>query len=262
MILNLALDGETIGVWMAATQSVLAIPDASSWLHQNDVERIDRSRREQDRRQTRAGRILARLALSESSGGQQNPAAWRFSDDARGRPTATAVPLNLNFSISHAGDCVAVAVGSNVDVGLDIEQIDDATQIGIVPDVLTRQEDAQLNALPPRDRPLHFIRLWTLKEACAKAFSADIDDWSEIDVSDRSNIRLKGRRLHAQAWQETVCCCGKSYQLSLVTLADRYKFERQTANTKSWRPKPPASLNPAKLDWPRLRLRSSARASS
>jgi 4'-phosphopantetheinyl transferase len=135
----------------------------------------ERARRER-LRATRARSVylvahaLARLAVGARA--SIPPHALRFDRTclrcgcSRGRPRVAGSPVE--FSISHSGDRVVVAVTNGVPVGVDVEQV--ALRGGRIPDIaLDPRELSVLAALPPEQRVTSFIRYWTRKEALLKA---------------------------------------------------------------------------------------------
>ena len=119
---------------------------------------------------------LLRVALSLVTG--LDPRGWRFVRDARGKPASAAARASgLSFSLSHARSLVACALAYGGTLGIDVEEIpdrepDDALLAGCC----SPEETARLHELPAERRALEFTRLWTLKEAVAKARGAGPDD--------------------------------------------------------------------------------------
>ncbi|MEU7861588.1 4'-phosphopantetheinyl transferase superfamily protein [Nonomuraea sp. NPDC049141] len=101
---------------------------------------------------------------------------------ASSAPPSASTPV---LSVSHAGDCLVVAVGIGVDaVGVDVETIDHTLDIGeLVGVALTELETRALDALDPPSRPSAFLRLWTRKEAVLKALGVGLDHApDQVDV--------------------------------------------------------------------------------
>ena len=82
------------------------------------------------------------------------------------KPSArgTGLPANLDVNLSHAEDLVACVLGTGVSIGINVEPIDgviDAAEIAraqFAPDEQASGRDAAT-----------FLRMWTLKDAVAKA---------------------------------------------------------------------------------------------
>ncbi|MBA3543801.1 MAG: 4'-phosphopantetheinyl transferase superfamily protein [Chthoniobacterales bacterium] len=138
-------------------------------LDAEELARLERYRLERDRHTFLISHALVRTALSEFA--DTSPAAWRFRRNRHGRPeieNQTSPPLR--FSLSHTRDLVACAVSGTTEVGLDVEAIDDKTEIlALAERYFAPLEVAALRALPSGKQRDRFIALWTLKEAYAKA---------------------------------------------------------------------------------------------
>ncbi len=118
-----------------------------------------------DRRGERARRvILARYVGID-------PSRICIAADHRGKPRLTnPVGAGLHFNVSHSADLVAVAVGSDGPIGIDVER---RRSRGGIPQlaeaILTLRERAWwLRQGGGAVRHNSFYDLWSAKEACAK----------------------------------------------------------------------------------------------
>lgn len=85
-----------------------------------------------------------------------------------GRPTLPDA-RDLDFSVSHTGELVALAFRRGGRVGLDLEALDRRVDVaGLGPTVLTHREAARLGAVADDQVRAAFYRLWTRKEATLK----------------------------------------------------------------------------------------------
>lgn len=76
----------------------------------------------------------------------------------------------LEFSVSHTAGMVVCAVGFNLALGIDVEQLRDTTSMMESAELtFAPNELASLRTLAPADQPERFLQHWTLKEAYAKA---------------------------------------------------------------------------------------------
>jgi 4'-phosphopantetheinyl transferase len=76
----------------------------------------------------------------------------------------------LELSISHAGDFVAVALTRQAPVGIDVERLDRSLPIGeLAPTVLANTEICALSAISEKEQSRSFLIWWTRKEAVVKA---------------------------------------------------------------------------------------------
>jgi 4'-phosphopantetheinyl transferase len=96
------------------------------------------------------------------------PGEIEFSTNKHGKPVLKH--HELEFNLSHSGDFALVAVSQSHRVGVDVERI----RAGISSLVIARQyfsknEFAELEALPLESRETAFFTCWTRKEAYIKA---------------------------------------------------------------------------------------------
>jgi 4'-phosphopantetheinyl transferase len=103
---------------------------------------------------------------------QHRPASqWDLEFDAAGRPLLRCLEKHdtLCVSLSHTRGCAACMVGRRHDVGIDVEACDLAAPDDTPPAWLSADEQTVLARLAPVARADATVRLWTLKEALAKA---------------------------------------------------------------------------------------------
>jgi 4'-phosphopantetheinyl transferase len=84
-------------------------------------------------------------------------------------------PAPYDFSVTHSGAVIGVAVSSDGAVGLDVEDADASVDVdGAARTALSGTELAALHALPPAERRRAFLRVWTRKEAVLKALGVGL----------------------------------------------------------------------------------------
>ena len=165
----------TAEVWWARRQD--AALQLSGLLEHAERERWAAYRRDTDRERFLVGCGLAKTVIAACTG--QRPAEVSFDRTCRrcGKPHGKpAVRLgDLEFSVAHSGDLVAVAVAT-APVGVDVEQLEGRPhELGggdpapLARLVLAAEEQAALAALPASDRARAFLVAWTRKEAVTKA---------------------------------------------------------------------------------------------
>ena len=111
-----------------------------------------------------AGRALARRMLRAVFG--QDCAAV-FALSPYGKPFCPGV--SADFSISHSGSMVWVALCRCASVGIDVERLRPLPDAAELTSQLHPQEQKDLLALPPAELQTAFYRCWTRKEAVIKA---------------------------------------------------------------------------------------------
>ncbi len=148
-------------------------------LSADEIARADRYVVEPPRRRFRLCRRAVRRCLGWATG--QEPSSLEFGAERNGKPTLrTPADTGLVFNVSHTGDWGVIALGWRRErgrqqpgldqLGVDIETIDPRLDTAALADrFFSRDEQRELNALPPDDQTAAFYRLWTSKEAYMKA---------------------------------------------------------------------------------------------
>lgn len=129
-----------------------------------------------DRNSYVTAHLLLRRALSERVP-QVAPSEWQFVSDAGGRPELAAEfkATGLRFSLSHSPDAVACVVTQDAACGIDVESLTRKIDVfALARRTTSVTERKALLALPISDRRALFLRLWTLKEAYAKAIGSGL----------------------------------------------------------------------------------------
>ncbi len=109
------------------------------------------------------------------------PDQLRFAKETGGKPYLLDPARGLEFNLSHTRGHALVAVAGSYRVGIDVETVREIKDpLRLARRVLSNAELAELAALPRRQRPERFMRLWTRMEARQKAlglgvFSAPAD---------------------------------------------------------------------------------------
>lgn len=165
--------GVVVQVWWVAWPLGQTAPAVDSWYRLLDADersRCERLGRPEDRGQYILAHGLLRLALSEVAGGP--PEQWQFRPGQYGRPEVArpAQAADVRFSLSHTRGLVACAVGVGVQVGLDVEALQEGPGIHEASELfLADSERKACQSLPPAERTARLYEYWTLKEAFAKA---------------------------------------------------------------------------------------------
>ena len=118
-----------------------------------------------------ASRWLLRRVLGQYL--QQSPQSLKFARQEKGKPYIPG--SNIQFNLSHSGTWATLAVANDINVGIDVEQGNNARDLmGIATNYYHPAEFRMLGDLPPEAQPKQFYRLWTLKEALLKAAGVGI----------------------------------------------------------------------------------------
>lgn len=128
--------------------------------------RVQRLRREEDRRRRALAYALHRLLLGAALGCE--PAAVALSRDALGCPRLDG--CSVHTSLSHADGYIGVAFGASGPLGVDIESVARAgSMLEIAGHVCHREEARALQGVEGQERALALLGLWVRKEAMLKA---------------------------------------------------------------------------------------------
>jgi 4'-phosphopantetheinyl transferase len=159
-------------VWWARTDA--ARDELAALLDGGERARLSRFRRAEDRARYLAAHVLTRLVLAAHLG--MAPAALRFVRMCRhcgavdhGKPRL-GEPAGIDFSLSHSGGRVVLAVARGGAVGVDVERLRAPRDLdGLIAAALSPGEQAVVTALPAAERSAALLRSWTRKEALLKA---------------------------------------------------------------------------------------------
>lgn len=163
--------------------------------------------REEDRRRYAYAHCVLRHLLAERTG--VAPGRLRFGREAcctdgppHGRPLLIGSGEHWHFSLSHAGEYVAVALGSRR-CGVDVEMLVPPGVATELLETLHPDERRQLARLPEPARTRAFTRLWVRKEAHGKGLGVglgrgldqvslltDPPGWALVDAEPRPGVFL------------------------------------------------------------------------
>ncbi len=117
------------------------------------------------------------------------PQGLQFETGPWGRPYLTGNPIR--FSVSHSRSWALLAVGRQPRLGIDLEPVRDLNDLeGLARVAFSEPEHRALLALPPEHRPAAFFRVWTRKEAVAKALGEGLRAMKRFAVSVDTEPRL------------------------------------------------------------------------
>ncbi|WMX45020.1 4'-phosphopantetheinyl transferase superfamily protein [Streptomyces roseicoloratus] len=156
---------------------------------------------------------LLRLVVGEALG--RDPADLVFAAGPHGKPYLENA--RVEFSLSHAGERVAVAVTSDTPVGVDVERVPRAgAELPL--HVLSPAERAAYDLLPAAGRAGAFTSYWVRKEAVLKATGEGLRvDPARLTVSAadrpaellgwRGRKAVRGEAVQGKPYSRT-CRCG------------------------------------------------------
>ncbi|WP_105102989.1 4'-phosphopantetheinyl transferase family protein [Microbulbifer pacificus] len=165
-------------VWIVHTNEIAPESDSANalaaLLSSDERARRQRYRSAEARHGFLLSRGLLRNVLAQISG--HTPESLEFSVSDSGKPALFSAP-ELHFSLSHSGQWIALAVSCESDIGVDIEQPRKPRDfLRIARHYFHPEECALLESSPLELLPVHFYRLWTMKEAFFKARGTGISE--------------------------------------------------------------------------------------
>ncbi len=129
--------------------------------------------------------VRARAGLRRILGAELGIAAHTlaFTYGEHGKPALHGYP-DLHFNLSHSGERALLAISTQGEVGVDLEQLRArAAVLPLARRFLSEAESAYVTAAQGRARDHAFLRCWTRKEAVLKATGRGIGvDTRAIDV--------------------------------------------------------------------------------
>jgi 4'-phosphopantetheinyl transferase len=143
------------------------------WLDSSELKRVEDLMFHRDRLLFASSHLWLRRVLSEYL--WLDPSSVRFLRSPNGKPrvdTSGTTHPGLSFSLSHTQGAILVGVSFHGEIGVDIEQVRAIEDLrGLCGAVLHPDEECLLRprAAAPQDRDTPFFRIWTAKEAYAKA---------------------------------------------------------------------------------------------
>jgi len=161
------VENSRVDVWVARTDSLLQ-GEPLKILTSDDWNTLARLKTSAARDCATATRILLRLGLSEMVDDRISPREWHFKTTPFGKPVISSRLPVLNFNISHADAVIVVAISSRLQLGIDVESVDQELTADVIAGFCNAQEQAVIQGCHPAQRSREFIRLWTRKEAYAK----------------------------------------------------------------------------------------------
>jgi 4'-phosphopantetheinyl transferase len=165
-------DCDILTVWAMELETGAAdlVASWSSILEPEELNRAPSFHHEADRQTYVAAHTLARGVLSAVCGAP--PRTLRLGTGDRGRPMIVSPERldGLQFSLTHTDGLVACAVAAGFAFGLDAESRRRRKLRSAIADAVLRPSEIRLlRAAPAELRHEIFLKLWTLREAYAKA---------------------------------------------------------------------------------------------
>ena len=179
-----------------------------------------------DRKRYLVTRAMVRAVLSRYTG--VKPSDWEFTTNAYGRPEVSNILGNgcaisgIVFNVSHTDGLIALAIGIDRELGVDVENIAIAD---ICPDLgnrfFSKEEVAELGKVSHERKLRRFFEYWTFKESYIKArgmgLSIPLDKFTILFPSESSVGISIDAALHddASRWGLRQYWPGEDYVLAI-----------------------------------------------
>lgn len=180
--------------WQPTLDQILA---ASSYIQQEEKERITRFVFQDDAKSSLIGRLMMRKFVHDST--LLPYENIHFQRDDRGKPyLANAGDIPINFNVSHQGDYVVLAGNTMKNIGIDVMKIEPPVNKNI-PEffrIMKRQfsetEWSKILSYPTELKQIAcFYRMWCLKESYVKNIGIGITiPLDKISFSVKSELKV------------------------------------------------------------------------
>jgi hypothetical protein len=173
-----------VDIWVANPDELLQAKSALSVLGEIDWLSLNRIRDPSVRRSAVAARVLLRIGLSWAADHKLVPSDWRFDTPALSKPLVADGQPQIHFSISHVDQLVVVALSPTLDVGIDVECIDQNVSDAVIAEFSHLDERHAVGGLPRRRRFASSFVYGRSRKRTAKC-----SDWVMVSISRRSSSR-------------------------------------------------------------------------
>ena len=159
-----------------------ALPRLSS----EEREQVERFVFEKDACRWASYRAQVRAHLGKHLGVSPDQVDWRTEE--HGKPYLPGVPVH--FNVSHCDDLGVLALSKLGPLGIDLEARSRAPElVGCEAAFCHPDECVEVAALPPADRPIRLLEIWTAKEAALKCLGTGLTHPpQEVMISDQRAI--------------------------------------------------------------------------
>lgn len=188
-----------VHIWLHAVSSTR--PDAFDVLSASERDRASRFVRASARARYVAAHAMLRRVLGRYL--RTDPATLQFSRTPAGKPFLDARHHSpLRFNLTHSADWAMLAVARDWEVGIDLEAHRPLPAATLAQRFFGPAEARALGALSGPAQLRCFFRLWTAKEALAKALGLGLAGTLDRFVLETETLRWRDRRgeFDCQAW--------------------------------------------------------------
>jgi 4'-phosphopantetheinyl transferase len=175
----------TIEVWIADTNSIVKAASSHAVLTSEDWSHLAGVRCRVTQQHKLAARVILRLGLSRAVKHRVASREWQFHVGPTGQPALAGPLSSLNFSISHRDGIVVAAIAPRMQIGIDVEAIDQNVTQSLISNFSHTTELAELSQMEEPQQTREFLRCWTRKEAYTKLIGCGHSlDFSSVNCLD------------------------------------------------------------------------------
>ena len=193
------------------------LTDLAAQLCSDERQRANRFLREEPRQRFIVGRAQLRRILAKYM--KVTAAEIRFEYEPLGKPQVAPLSCEtrIRFNLSQSGNVALLGVGSNREVGIDVELIRPVRQAQeLAQRYFSSSESKALRELPSHQHNEAFLRLWTCKEAFLKALGCGLSfplDQVTINMDTINSPHIQSVRGTSpqETWQLTSLTPGPDY---------------------------------------------------
>jgi len=213
--------GKSIQLWLVHEREISdqsLLDQYLAFLGEREKARFERLKLPGDKKQFLITQVLARTVLAELLG-MDDPGAIRFERNPYGKPYLSG-NNPPQFNLTNSNGLVALAVTSDVEVGIDVEYVKrKAACLQLARRYFTSEEAVTFEDLEENDLRDRFFDFWTLKEAWLKAYGTGLRtplDTFGFAITDTIEISFTDRLQESpQGWSFWQFDVDDDYRLSL-----------------------------------------------
>ena len=170
------IDKNTFYQIFKTTNHVSSLVDHLSSCEQKRVEDITH---DQKRNAYILSHALTRILLTLTAKQNLSPNSWLFQHTDKNKPFISG---NIYFNISYAKDVCVICISTSYEVGIDISLYSYIENDALPLFLLHENEITLLSKINKKEHYIHFLKMWTYKEAVAKALGLGISlSFNNID---------------------------------------------------------------------------------
>jgi 4'-phosphopantetheinyl transferase len=213
---DLALGPQDVQLWIfELAANAAALDYFRSQLSPEEVSRADRFRFVHLRESFVIAHGVLRGLLADYLGARPDEVSFCYNE--QGKPRLADVGARLRFNLSHSGALAACAFALDCDLGVDIEEIRQMTDLfDIARRFFSADECADLESTPVEEREGAFFNCWTRKEAYIKAvgggLSIPLDSFCVSLIPGQAARLISNRENSAADWNVQAFDPGPGYR--------------------------------------------------